>query len=203
MNRTSSRVPVSRGIGSRDCKTLSDGSIIGYSAWPNRNTKSRRKKKFRSSAKAPSKSRPSRRDKVRAGLAVAGGSVAELIQIFGTFRRPQGFGVTGREGGPIILSYGFFVALAAISAIFFALRRSRLLDRHQPDEVSGRFLRKDALEDRQGVRGHARPGGGRNREPGREKNGGPLLASETGAGAQCGVARRYRKDKRADQEIRS
>src|SRR5204863_10115010 len=77
------------------------------------------------------------------------------------------------------LRYGVFVALAAISAILFAIRRARFFDRHQPDEISGRFLRQDAAEDRQGVRGHAQPGGRRNRESGREKNGRPLLAAQT------------------------
>src|SRR5207253_11394130 len=186
-NHTSSPAPASRGIESSDCRILLAGSTVGCSASLNRSTKWRRKKRFRSSAKAPSQNRLNRRDKVRAGLAFAVGSDERFKakNLREDIRRRQGFGVTGRGRRSIIRRYGFFIALAAIPAILFALRRPRFFDRHQSVEISGRFLRQDAAEDRQGVHRHARPGGGRNRESRRKKNGWPLLATKAGAGTQC------------------
>src|SRR5262249_27313445 len=173
------------------------------SASPNRSTKWRRRKKFQSSPKPPSQNQRNRRDKVPSRIGVCSWlGRAFLSKKFK--RRPPPtprLGVTGRGRRSIIRRYGFFLALAAIPAILFAPRRPRLFDRHQSGQISGRFLRQDAAEDRQGVHRHAPPGGGRNRESGRKKNGWPLLATKTGTRAQCLIARRYREYKRADQKI--
>src|SRR5438045_7963897 len=89
----------------------------------------------------------------------------------------------------LITNYGIFVPLAALSAVLPSLRGSRFLDRHQPDEVSGRFLGPNAVEDRQRICRHARFGSRRHRQSGRKAHGWPLLVTKAFARAERRVAR--------------
>ena len=58
--------------------------------------------------------------------------------------------------------------------------------RHQPDAVRRRLLRPHGAGDGEGLRGDGRPGEGRDRQPGREPDGRPLLAPRAGAGPDAG-----------------
>ena len=61
---------------------------------------------------------------------------------------------------------------------------------HQPDDVRRRLLRPHGAGDGEGVCGDGRPGEGRDRQPGREPDGRPLLAPRAGTGPRRRRSRR-------------